>query len=241
MSSTVPSRPLSSIRGLSSQDRARFESAGIHDTADLLAAAPTVTQERALAKKTGVSTDVVREAVNRADLLRVKGVGGVTADLFENVGVESARELAQRNASNLAETVRAYAHAHSDQYPVAPAASRVAQAVLEAKSVVGTPKVTLASMGPEAVNQLRAQLTRYYAQHASDIPLEAHTLEEAKQAVDASRFTEVTDAEEDPNAHDLSRFLVLRHPDPVYGSTDIAWFVVFERKTGKFVEAFDFN
>jgi len=39
--------------------------------------------------------------VNHADLIRVDGVGGEYADMLEAAGVDSAAELAQRNAANL--------------------------------------------------------------------------------------------------------------------------------------------
>jgi predicted flap endonuclease-1-like 5' DNA nuclease len=40
--------------------------------------------------------------VNYADLFRIKGIAGQTAELLEAAGVNTVAELAQRNASNLA-------------------------------------------------------------------------------------------------------------------------------------------
>lgn len=41
------------------------------------------------------------EWVNRADLARVNGVAGVYADLLENAGVDTVKELASRRPDNL--------------------------------------------------------------------------------------------------------------------------------------------
>ena len=51
--------------------------------------------------ETGLSEKLVLEWVNRADLMRVKGVGGEYSELLEAAGVDSVPELAQRNADNL--------------------------------------------------------------------------------------------------------------------------------------------
>ena len=47
----------------------------------------------------------ILEWVNRADLYRVKGVAGQYSDLLEQAGVDTAKELAQRNPKNLLQTL----------------------------------------------------------------------------------------------------------------------------------------
>ncbi len=51
--------------------------------------------------KAGVSEKVLLRCVNMCDLFRIKGVGEEYADLLEAAGVDTVRELAQRNAANL--------------------------------------------------------------------------------------------------------------------------------------------
>jgi predicted flap endonuclease-1-like 5' DNA nuclease len=46
--------------------------------------------------------DQVLNWANRADLARIKGIGSEYADLLEAAGVDTVRELAQRNPANLA-------------------------------------------------------------------------------------------------------------------------------------------
>ena len=58
---------------------------------------------KALATQTGIDARQLLEWVNRADLMRIAGVTAAFADLLENCGVDTVRELAQRNAANLYE------------------------------------------------------------------------------------------------------------------------------------------
>ena len=44
---------------------------------------------------------VILELANRADLARVRGIGGVFSDLLEQAGVDTVKELATRNPDNL--------------------------------------------------------------------------------------------------------------------------------------------
>jgi predicted flap endonuclease-1-like 5' DNA nuclease len=54
-----------------------------------------------LIDESGISDTLILKWINRADLARIKGVGGEYADLLECAGVDTVPELAQRNAANL--------------------------------------------------------------------------------------------------------------------------------------------
>jgi predicted flap endonuclease-1-like 5' DNA nuclease len=54
-----------------------------------------------LAEATGISEKLILEWVNRADLMRIKGVGSEYSDLLEAAGVDSCLELAHRVPANL--------------------------------------------------------------------------------------------------------------------------------------------
>src|SRR5690242_21072049 len=54
-----------------------------------------------LAKKLGVTNPQLTEWINRADLMRLKGVGTEMANLLEECGVDSCKELQHRKADNL--------------------------------------------------------------------------------------------------------------------------------------------
>lgn len=55
-----------------------------------------------LEEKTGIRADLILTWVNHADLFRVKGVGPQFAELLEAAGVDTVKELRNRNAANLA-------------------------------------------------------------------------------------------------------------------------------------------
>jgi hypothetical protein len=79
----------------------KLEAAGIHTTDDLLAQAGTAAARNALASKLGTTSSEVTEWVNRADLIRLKGVGIEMANLLEECRVDSCKELQHRVAANL--------------------------------------------------------------------------------------------------------------------------------------------
>ncbi len=55
---------------------------------------------KSLAAQTGISASQLLEWANRADLMRVPGVTAALADLLENAGVDTVKELATRNPEN---------------------------------------------------------------------------------------------------------------------------------------------
>ena len=54
-----------------------------------------------LAEKTGISESTILKWVNMADLFRVKGIGREYSELLEKSGVDTVKELRNRNAENL--------------------------------------------------------------------------------------------------------------------------------------------
>jgi predicted flap endonuclease-1-like 5' DNA nuclease len=74
---------------------------GIKTVEALLKAGATPKGRQELAEKTGVSDTMILEWVNFADLYRIKGVGEEYSQLLEAAGVDTVKELAQRNADNL--------------------------------------------------------------------------------------------------------------------------------------------
>jgi predicted flap endonuclease-1-like 5' DNA nuclease len=93
---------LHEIEGIGATYAAKLEPHGLTRIDHLLEHGGTPSGRAALAEKSGISEKLILEWVNHADLIRVDGVGGEYADLLEAAGVDSAPELAQRNAANLA-------------------------------------------------------------------------------------------------------------------------------------------
>jgi len=60
------------------------------------------TSSQELGEIIGISAAQILKFVNYADLFRIKGIAGQTAELLEAAGVNTVAELAQRNPANLA-------------------------------------------------------------------------------------------------------------------------------------------
>ncbi|MEM2913852.1 MAG: DUF4332 domain-containing protein [Candidatus Bathyarchaeia archaeon] len=95
------SLPIKKIEGIGSKYAEKLLAAGIKTTDDLLQAGKTRKGREDLASKTGISSDLILEWVNIADLIRIKGIGEEYSDLLEEVGVDTVAELATRVPENL--------------------------------------------------------------------------------------------------------------------------------------------
>lgn len=91
------------VEGIGLTYGAKLEIAGITDTGILLNICGGKDGRRQTAEKTGISEALILEWTNMADLMRVKGVGKQYAELLEAAGVDTVKELRNRNAKNLAE------------------------------------------------------------------------------------------------------------------------------------------
>jgi hypothetical protein len=80
---------------------ARLEAVGVKNTAQMLSAGRTVESRAGLAKKAGISRDVVLELVKLSDLARIPGVKGMRARLYYEAGVDTVEKLAACEAESL--------------------------------------------------------------------------------------------------------------------------------------------
>lgn len=94
---------LDTIEGIGPALSEKFAQAGIATCEALLEAGGRRDGRTELAGKTGLSEARILKLVNCADLMRVRGVGSEYSELLEAAGIDSVPELAQRNASNLAD------------------------------------------------------------------------------------------------------------------------------------------
>ncbi len=92
------------VEGIGPAWAAKLIAAGVKTTDDLLMAGGSAAGRERVEAATGIPSKRLLEWVNHVDLMRLNGVGPEYADLLEAAGVDSAAELAQRNAKNLAET-----------------------------------------------------------------------------------------------------------------------------------------
>ena len=90
------------IQGIGPVFAEKLIAVGIDTEKKLLAAGATAKGRKELEEKTGIRGDLILTWVNHADLFRVKGVGPQFAELLEAAGVDTVKELRNRNAANLA-------------------------------------------------------------------------------------------------------------------------------------------
>ena len=90
------------IEGIGPAYSAKLMDAGIKTTDDLLDNCDSPKGRKETAEKTGLSEKQLLKWANMADLMRIKGVGEEYSELLEAAGVDTVKELRNRNSDNLA-------------------------------------------------------------------------------------------------------------------------------------------
>jgi hypothetical protein len=89
------------IEGIDDVYGRKLNAAGVGTVEVLLDKGGRRLSREKLAGATGISAKLILEWVNRADLMRLEGVGSEHADLLEAAGVDSCLELSHRLPANL--------------------------------------------------------------------------------------------------------------------------------------------
>ncbi|MDZ7637630.1 MAG: DUF4332 domain-containing protein [Bryobacterales bacterium] len=122
------------IEGIGPAYAEKLGAAAIKTTADLLAKAGSKKGRTELEAATGIGGAHILKWVNHADLMRINGIGGQYAELLEEAGVDTVKELRTRNAENLAAKL-AEANDKRKLTGNVPSASMVAKWIDEAKGM----------------------------------------------------------------------------------------------------------
>jgi predicted RecB family nuclease len=128
---------MSDIKGLQPEVKTKLESEGIRNTTQFLEHTRTQQQRTELAHKVGTTPVVIKELANRADLMRVHGVGGDYSNLLEEAGVNSCRELQHRVPEKLHTAIVAIHTNKKIGYRV-PTLVQTTQWITEAKALAAT-------------------------------------------------------------------------------------------------------
>lgn len=96
------STSIEAIEGIGPAYGKKLRAAGCSSPARLLKDGGTKKGRNMIAKETGISSSIILRCVNMADLFRIKGVASQYAELLEAAGVDTVKELKNRNAANLA-------------------------------------------------------------------------------------------------------------------------------------------
>lgn len=96
-------KSIEKIEGVGPKMGEAFRTAGVRTVDDLLAKGADKSSRRKLADATGINENRILKCVNMADLFRINGVASQYAELLESAGVDTVKELKNRNADNLAD------------------------------------------------------------------------------------------------------------------------------------------
>lgn len=107
---------------------------GIKTTNNLLEVGGSKNGRKSLAEKTSINEANILKWVNMCDLFRINGVAGQFAELLEGAGVDTVKELRNRNAENLAEKM---AEVNNDKHlcKASPSAKTVTKWIEQAKEM----------------------------------------------------------------------------------------------------------
>ena len=89
------------IEGIGPVYSEKLRAAGVTSVEVLLEKCAGKSGRSSLAKETGISEKEILKWTNHADLFRIDGVGPQFSELLEASGVDTVKELRNRNAENL--------------------------------------------------------------------------------------------------------------------------------------------
>jgi predicted flap endonuclease-1-like 5' DNA nuclease len=92
---------LTKIEGIGPVYAEKLRAAGVTTVEKLLDAGATPKGRQQLEEATDIGHKLIMEWVNLADLMRIKGISEEYSDLLEEAGVDTVKELRNRNADNL--------------------------------------------------------------------------------------------------------------------------------------------
>lgn len=130
------SYPIEDIEGIGPTYGEKLKAAGINTTDDLLSNCCGKSGRKNAAESTGVSETLILKWTNMADMMRISGIGPQFAELLEAAGVDTVKELAQRNADNLAQMM-ATKNEEKNLTNAVPASSVIAGWIEAAKTTDG--------------------------------------------------------------------------------------------------------
>ncbi len=127
------------IEGIGPANKEKLSAADIKTTDDLLDLCCSATGRKETAAKTGIGESTLLSWANMADLMRISGIGKQYAELLEAAGVDTVKELRNRNSENLAAKMEEI-NGEKNLAKTSPAVSVVVGWVDQAKQM--DPKIT---------------------------------------------------------------------------------------------------
>ncbi len=100
------SMKIEDIEGIGPKFGELLRNQGISNPNKLLDQGCTTKGRKTLAEKTGIDDSRILKWVNLCDLCRISGISTQYSELLEAAGVDTVKELRNRNAENLADKVK---------------------------------------------------------------------------------------------------------------------------------------
>lgn len=94
-------KKITDIEGVGPANQKKLAKAGIKSVSKLLEKGCTKKGRKEIAEASDLDEAKVLDWVNMADLFRIKGIAGQFSELLKAAGVDTVKELRNRNAENL--------------------------------------------------------------------------------------------------------------------------------------------
>lgn len=125
------------IEGIGPTYAAKLQAVGIRTTKALLDRAKDPKGRKAVAAESGLDEKQILKWANMCDLMRIKGVAEEYSELLEAAGVDTVKELRNRNVANLAAKM-AEVNAEKKLVRLVPSEKSVEKWVAQAKELPPT-------------------------------------------------------------------------------------------------------
>ena len=97
----MPNYKTEDVEGIGPVYGEKLRKAGINSVDQILKIGCKPAGRKELAEATGLDASLILTWVNMADLFRIKGIGSEYAELLKKSGVDTVKELRNRNPENL--------------------------------------------------------------------------------------------------------------------------------------------
>lgn len=94
-------KKIAEIEGIGPVFADKLSKAGVNTVEGLLEKGASRGGRKSIAEDSGIDEGKILNWVNKADLFRIKGIGPQFSELLEAAGVDTVKELRNRNAENL--------------------------------------------------------------------------------------------------------------------------------------------
>ena len=128
------SHSITKIEGIGPVNKEKLSAAGIVTVENLLEKGASKSGRKEISAASGIDEKIILNWVNMADLFRIKGIASQFAELLKAAGVDTVKELRNRNAENLHQALVATNEAKNLTNAV-PALSRVTDFIEQAKNL----------------------------------------------------------------------------------------------------------